>query len=76
MVLPLDATLLAALTLRTLRLTRSTGRIYELKDTERAGLLSLYDYAHFFATFLKSEAERQFLVYTYLGDLVKGTYLY
>lgn len=63
-------------TLRTLRLTRTQKPITKLSDTERSGLLSLYDYAHFFGTLIKSEFERQFLLYTHLGDLAKGRRAY
>jgi hypothetical protein len=52
------------------------GTLIELKDTERTGLLALYDYWHFFSTLLKSEFERQGLLYVYLGDLTKGGVVY
>lgn len=52
------------------------GTLVELKDTERTGLLALFDYGHFFFTLAKSEVERQGLLYIYLGDLMKGGRVY
>jgi len=63
---------------RALRIDRekNDGNLLELKDTERTGLLALYDYSHFFYMLIRSEGERQAFLYLYLGDLVKGGRVY
>jgi hypothetical protein len=64
--------------LRLIRIERSDlpNEHTDLKDIERPGLFALLDYIHFFCMIVRSELERQFFIYTYLGDLVKGGQVY
>lgn len=63
---------------RALRIERTAaegGRL-KLQDTERTGLLALYDYSHFLYMLVRSELERQTFLYLHLGDLMKGGKVY
>ena len=76
--LPIDLTAFVITFNRSLRFERNRpiGERIALEDTERSGLFALYDYSHFFYTLIRSELERQTLIYVYLGDLVKGGMVY
>jgi len=75
---PIDVTAFIITVLRSLRVQRidNQGKLIPLAETQRPGFWSMYDYCHFFVTLVRSELERQFFIYAYLGDLVKGGRVY